>query len=78
MSLEMGIGLVVLLISVILHEIAHGYVADKFGDPTARSLGRITLNPIPHIDPIGSLLLPGFLIITGSPIFYWVGQTRSD
>jgi Zn-dependent protease len=69
MNLEFAaIAIVVLIFSAILHEIAHGLVAEKLGDPTARLLGRITLNPVPHIDPIMSLLLPMILILTGSPI----------
>jgi len=56
--------------SVILHEIAHGWVADRLGDPTARLMGRLTLNPIPHIDPIMSILLPLFLRLTGSPVIF--------
>lgn len=62
------ISLIILLFSAILHEIAHGYVAERLGDPTARLLGRLTLNPIPHIDPIMSLILPLMLILTGSPV----------
>lgn len=57
---------VVLLFSIIIHEIAHGYVALLNGDPTARMLGRITLNPIPHIDPVGSILLPVLLLLSQS------------
>jgi len=60
--------LVILIISVILHEVAHGYMANYLGDPTARLEGRLTLNPIPHIDPMGSVLLPGILALTNSPI----------
>ena len=48
----------VLLFSIVVHEIAHGWVALKLGDPTAQTMGRLTLNPIPHIDPIGSILVP--------------------
>lgn len=51
-----------LVFSVVFHEVSHGWVAEKNGDPTARLAGRITLNPIPHIDPWGSLLLPGILM----------------
>ncbi|HMQ02050.1 MAG TPA: site-2 protease family protein [Candidatus Doudnabacteria bacterium] len=58
----------IILFSVIVHEICHGLVAEKLGDSTARDAGRITLNPIPHIDPYGSILLPGILIAVGSPI----------
>lgn len=60
------------VLSIILHEVAHGYVADRLGDPTARLSGRLTLNPLPHIDPFGSILLPGILALTGSPfLFGW-------
>ncbi len=63
---------VVLLFSVIIHEVAHGYVAWLNGDPTARLSGRITLNPIPHIDPIGTILLPLLLLVThAGVIFGW-------
>ncbi|MFZ2447949.1 MAG: site-2 protease family protein [Syntrophobacteraceae bacterium] len=61
-----------LLFAVILHEVAHGWVAEKLGDPTARLLGRITLNPIVHIDLVGTIILPGLLLLTGSPfLFGW-------
>lgn len=60
----------VLLFSVIVHEVAHGYVAWLNGDPTARLAGRITLNPIPHIDPIGTILLPLLLLATGSRVIF--------
>ncbi len=54
----------VLIPSVVLHEIAHGWVADRFGDPTARNAGRISLNPIRHVDPFGTLVLPIMLAMT--------------
>lgn len=57
---------------MILHEVAHGWVAEKFGDPTARMMGRITINPIVHIDPIGTVILPLMLLITKAPfLFGW-------
>ncbi|MCP4215035.1 MAG: site-2 protease family protein, partial [bacterium] len=59
------------LFSISVHESAHGWMAEKFGDPTARNLGRITLNPIAHIDPIGSIAFPILLAIMGAPIFGW-------
>lgn len=62
--------LAILLFSVIFHEIAHGLMAEKLGDPTAREAGRLTLNPIPHIDLFGSILLPAFLILIHSPILF--------
>lgn len=55
--------LIVVLFSIILHECAHGLAAERLGDPTARQAGRITLNPIPHLDPIGSILLPGIMLL---------------
>jgi Zn-dependent protease len=64
------IGIIVLVFSAILHEIAHGWVAEKLGDPTARIAGRLTLNPIPHIDPIMSIAVPLLLIVSGSPIVF--------
>jgi Zn-dependent protease len=60
-----------LLVSLSIHEAAHAWAADKLGDPTARLLGRLTFNPIAHIDPIGTLLLPGIAIFTGLPIIGW-------
>ncbi len=67
---------IVLFFSIIFHEIAHGLMAERHGDPTARIMGRITLNPIPHIDPIGTILLPGIMIIMNLfggtlPVFGW-------
>lgn len=64
------ISFIVLIGSVILHEIAHGYSAYRFGDMTAKLDGRLTLNPIPHIDPIGTLLIPLGLILLGSPVVF--------
>lgn len=62
------IGLPILIISAILHELAHGYVADKLGDPTPRLAGRLTFNPISHIDPFMSIIMPLLLKIAGSPV----------
>jgi Zn-dependent protease len=59
----------ILLFSVIFHEVAHGLMAYRLGDPTAKYAGRLTLNPVPHIDLFGSILLPAFLAIAGLPIF---------
>ncbi len=59
-----------LLIAVTLHEVAHGYAALRFGDPTAKLAGRLTLNPVNHLDPFGSILLPGLLIFSGAPIVF--------
>lgn len=64
------LGLPILIYSAILHEIAHGLVADRLGDPTARLSGRLTLNPIKHIDLYMSIFLPAMLILSGSPIIF--------
>ncbi len=64
------IGLPILIFSAILHEVAHGYVADRLGDPTARIMGRLTLDPRKHIDLYMSILLPALLIISGSPVIF--------
>jgi Zn-dependent protease len=61
-----------LLAAVILHEISHGWVANRLGDPTAARAGRLTLNPLPHIDPFGTVILPLILIVTHAPfLFGW-------
>lgn len=62
------ITLTILIFSAILHEVAHGFVAERLGDPTARLAGRLTLNPKNHIDPMMSIALPLILLISGSPI----------
>ena len=70
-TLEIVIQIVVLLFAVSFHESAHGYVAMKCGDNTARDLGRITMNPLKHLDPIGSLFFPAMLAFSGLPVFGW-------
>ncbi len=59
-----------LIVAVVLHEIAHGYVAYLLGDPTAKKLGRLSLNPIRHIDPMMTIILPGLLILMHSPVLF--------
>ncbi|MBO7432101.1 MAG: site-2 protease family protein [Elusimicrobia bacterium] len=61
----------ILLFSVIIHEVAHGYAAYRCGDNTAKLLGRLTLNPVPHIDIFGSIILPLFLMLVHAPVFGW-------
>jgi len=58
--------IIVLIFSVVIHEVSHGFVANYLGDPTAKNAGRLTLNPIPHLDPIGSIVLPLMLVILNS------------
>jgi Zn-dependent protease len=60
-----------LVVAVILHEISHGVVALLYGDDTAKRAGRLTLNPIPHIDLLGSIILPAFAVLTGAPFLGW-------
>jgi Zn-dependent protease len=59
------------LFAITVHEVAHGWVAKQLGDPTAWMMGRLTLNPIKHIDPVGTLLVPGAMILLGGAIFGW-------
>jgi Zn-dependent protease len=61
---------IVIIFSAVIHEVMHGVAADRLGDPTARYAGRLTLNPIPHLDLWGSLIIPGMLALTQSPIFF--------
>ncbi len=68
---QIVIQLLAFAISLSVHESAHGWVADRLGDPTARWLGRITLNPLKHIDPIGTVLFPLMLAVVGAPIIGW-------
>jgi Zn-dependent protease len=69
--MEIIFGIAILILSVVVHEVSHGYVADKLGDPTARLAGRLTLNPIPHIDVMGSVIIPALTFIAGGFIFGW-------
>ncbi len=62
--------IVALVISVILHEMAHGYAANWLGDPTARLQGRLSANPLVHIDPLMSVIIPGLLVLSGSTILF--------
>lgn len=62
--------ILVVIFSAIVHEVMHGVAADRLGDPTARYAGRLTLNPIPHIDIYGSIIVPALLVFLQSPIFF--------
>lgn len=73
MQLELALplfGVVILIFSIVLHEVAHGYAARALGDETAQRLGRLTLNPLKHIDLIGSVVIPAFLIFSGAGILF--------
>ncbi len=60
-----------LIFSVVIHEVSHGYMAERLGDNTARLAGRLTLNPIKHLDPVGSFLVPAVLAYLGGVVFGW-------
>jgi len=60
-----------LVIAIVFHEVAHGWAALALGDPTAKERRRLTLNPIRHVDPVGTLIVPGFLALVGGPVFGW-------
>ncbi len=74
--IELIIVIIIFLFSVVFHEVAHGWVAYALGDPTAKYAKRLTLNPLRHLDPVGSIILPGILILmnligSGGIIFGW-------
>lgn len=60
-----------LIVAIVFHEVAHGWAALALGDPTAKEAKRLTLNPIRHVDPVGTVILPGFLAMVGAPVFGW-------
>jgi Zn-dependent protease len=60
-----------LVLAIVFHEVAHGYVAKLLGDPTAEQQNRLSLNPLRHVDPVGTVILPGFLALVKAPIFGW-------
>ena len=76
--LAVALGFGVLLISLTIHEAAHAWTADRLGDPTARRLGRVSLNPAVHIDPIGTLLLPIIAAISHLPLIGWAKPVPVD
>ena len=68
---QVFISFIVLLFSLTVHEMAHAWTADRLGDPTARLLGRVSLNPIVHADPIGTVLFPLLALVSGAPLIGW-------
>ena len=68
---QISIWAIPVLFAITLHEVAHGWVAERLGDKTARMLGRITLNPVKHIDPVGTVLVPLLLVMMGGLPFGW-------
>ena len=70
--------LIVFLFAISVHESAHAWMANRCGDPTARMLGRISLNPLKHIDPVGTILLPAIALLTHIPVLGWAKPTPVD
>jgi Zn-dependent protease len=68
---NLSIWAIPVLFAITLHEVAHGWMARYFGDRTAEMLGRLSLNPLRHIDPVGTVLIPGILLALGLPLFGW-------
>jgi Zn-dependent protease len=67
-----------LVIAIVFHEVAHGWTALMLGDPTAKERRRLSLNPIRHVDPLGTVILPGILALTGAPVFGWAKPVPVD
>ena len=75
---QLSIWAVPIVFAIILHEVMHGFVARMFGDDTAERAGRLTLNPIPHIDPMGTIILPTLLLLFHMPVFGWARPVPVD
>ncbi|MEO8260641.1 MAG: site-2 protease family protein [Acidobacteriota bacterium] len=75
---QVFISFIVLLFSLTIHEMAHAFTADRLGDPTARLLGRISLNPLVHADPIGTIAFPLIALVTGAPLIGWAKPVPVD
>jgi Zn-dependent protease len=75
---QIFIALIVLLFSLTVHELAHAWTADRLGDPTARMLGRVSLNPLVHADPIGTILFPLIAMVSGAPLIGWAKPVPVD
>src|SRR3989344_3053857 len=68
---DIGFVILIYFFSVVVHEVAHGAVAYMLGDPTAKDAGRLTLNPLPHIDPVGTVMIPLLAVFLGAPLIGW-------
>ena len=71
MEIDIIFTIAILIMSVVVHEVSHGFMANMLGDPTARLSGRLTLNPLSHLDPIGSFIVPAILALAHAPVFGW-------
>ncbi len=77
-AFNVGTRLIPLTIAIVFHEVAHGRVAKLFGDNTASEMGRLSFNPIRHIDPLGTIILPMMLALSGAPVFGWAKPVPVD
>lgn len=75
---KIALGAIPVLFAITVHEVAHGWVANRLGDPTARLMGRLTLNPLRHIDPIGTVLLPLLMLAVSNFVFGWAKPVPVD
>jgi Zn-dependent protease len=75
---QIAVWLVPLVIAIVFHEVAHGLVARRLGDPTAEQRGRLSFNPIKHVDPFGTVILPLILAISHAPVFGWAKPVPVD
>lgn len=75
---SIAVAAIPILLAITLHEVAHGWVADKLGDHTARALGRLTINPLRHIDPLGTVVVPILLLTLGGFLFGWAKPVPVD
>jgi Zn-dependent protease len=71
MIFNLATWIIPLIFAIVFHEISHGWVANAFGDPTAKRLGRLSPNPVRHVDPVGTVILPLILAVSGAPVFGW-------
>ena len=76
--LKIIVNAVPILFAITVHEVAHGWIASKLGDQTARMMGRLTLNPIKHIDPVGTILVPAIMLLTTPFLFGWAKPVPGD
>jgi Zn-dependent protease len=75
---QVAVWLVPLIIAIVFHEVAHGLVARRLGDPTAAERGRLSLNPVKHVDPFGTVILPMILAVSHAPLFGWAKPVPVD
>jgi Zn-dependent protease len=75
---QIAVWLVPLVIAIVFHEVAHGLVARRLGDPTAAERGRLSLNPVKHVDPFGTVILPMILAVSHAPLFGWAKPVPVD